>query len=156
MKTERAILQKRLCIALLVMVLAKLPGPLQAQFMEVDIELSARFEMRMICPEELLAGHADLPERATTLMDGTLLTETLLWLEVSSAENLELLMDTGGEHPVYYINTGVFDPQQAVPFTESTAFRLSKSSRPDATTRLFKAWIGIRPGEKKPININYN
>ncbi len=141
---------------LMLMLFANLPVPLRAQFVGIDIELPARIEMRMISPEAPLTGYADISEMPNTPRDGTLLTEALLWLEISSIENMELLMDTGDEHPLYYINTGVFDPEQAVPFNESTAFRFSRSGRPDATTRMFRVWIGIRPGEAGHININYN
>ncbi len=156
MTTERTIQHKKLCFASLVMVLANLSGPISAQFVEVDIELLLRIEMRMISPEAPGANHADAAERLTTLEDDTLQPEAMLWLEISSTVNLELLMDTRSEHPVYYINTGMFDPEQAVPFTESTAFRLSSSGRHDKATRLFRTWIGISPGETGLININYN
>lgn len=156
MNTECAILHKKLCFSLLVMVLANLSGPLRAQFVDIDIELHARIEMRMISPEAPWARLSDMAERHTTPGDGTLLPDALLWLEISSVENMELLIDAGGEHPLYYINTGVFDPEQAVLFNESTAFRLSKGGRPNANTRLFRAWIGIRPGETRLVNINYN
>ncbi len=156
MTTECAIRHKKYCIAPLVLVLVNLAGLLQAQFVEVDIELPPRFEIRIISPEDLWAEHPDVEAMRMTLEDGILLPEALVWLEISSVENLELLMDTRGEYPVYYINAGVFDPEQAVPFTESTAFRLSTNGRPDAATRLFRAWIGIRSEEEGLIDINCN
>lgn len=147
---------KNLAIFLLAMVLAHMSSKLHAQFVEIDITLPPRFEMRIISPEKLRADHPELSGWSTSPGDDSLLPEGLLWLEIGSVENLELLMDAHGEHPVYYINTGVFDTDQALPLIVSTAIRLSESGQPNSATRLYRVWIGIRPEEKGLININYN
>lgn len=156
MTTEYSLKNKKLCIALLVLMSANLSGLLHAQFVKIDIDLPPRFEMRIISPKELQDDHPGVAKKRTALVDDSLLPEELLWLEISSIENLELLIDTRGEHHLYYINRGGFDPEQAVPFTGSTTFRLSWYGRPDVTSKLFKAWIGIWPREKGLISINYN
>lgn len=156
MTTETSIGHKKPCIILMTMVMAIFAGPLQAQSVEIDIELPARFEMRMIAPEAPPEEHPEVAAQQTRPNIGTGLPETLLWLEISSAENMELLLDAGNEQPLHYINTGMFDTQQAVPFYNTRAFRLSKSGLPDASTLLFRGWIGISHGIQTQINIHYN
>ena len=138
------------------MAMAFFAGPLQAQSVEIDIALPARFKMRMIAPEAPPDEHPEVAVQQTRPNIGTGLPETLLWLEISSAENMELLLDTGNENPLHYINNGVFDTQQAVQFYKTRAFRLSKSGRPDPSTMLFRGWIGIIPGIETHIDIHYN
>lgn len=85
--------------------------------------------------------------------------DSLHWFEITGDENVEMIVHV---HPAndsvraYYINSGIFDSGQAVPFPGSqAAFVLNPAPRNSASPEFFKAWIGIRANEKCRLTFEY-
>lgn len=124
----------------------------QAQVVEIEIEI-----------ETTQIGHIRyLPEGPggpmTFIMPDGVETR-LLWLEISSHENIEIAVSIGGDvhiPHVYYINKGSFNTREAILFkSRSEVFPLHAAALKEKAPGSYSAWIGVPEEYADKITIEY-
>lgn len=151
----------------------------QAQFVDIQIDLPARSEVQSLGslpaapgterPEPKKGQLADdAPAPGFRVQGGSQLA-ALQWLGISVAENMQLVVEISyrplatGEKQLSaaYLNNGTTNTAQSVAFSGSRAvFAVSNSGqliremarRPKSLT----AWIGVPPGQTRELTIEYN
>ena len=109
-----------------------------AQIIEMKIELPSLFSLQCL-PEhgkepaiKESPGNRDTPQH---------------WLEITGDENMGIIVRINQEKDTvreYYINTGVFHADDAIPFKNKRAsFILNTADGSTQNRSFFKAWIGL-------------
>jgi len=123
---------------------------LTAQTLEMKIKIPAMFNLQWL-PE----NHSLRSVNNDTGHPGA----AMHWLEITGDENVEIMVRVNQDNDslrACYINSGVFDANDAVPFPGSRAAFVLNSTAPNLNSpACFRAWIGICDAGKCLLTFEY-